>query len=360
MRKTQMALAAVALVASTAAFADVTVSGRIDYAYAADDTTGGGLTGLRGGNLAPNFVNVTGSEDLGGGMKAYFNWVNLVQNGGSLANANSNVGITNGTAGVKLGRVTDDFLTGVLAFDVTGGGNMGSAVSPILQFGATGAFHSNAVQLDGSVAGINFGATYIGQNTATPAGYIASTQQTAAASAVLGTPAIAATDAVQTGNAGKQGDYSLKFNTEVSGIRLGAAYASRSTSVTTIAADAPAMTAKTHTFLGAGTNVGDLTVNINYMNLNTTTVLGANASYPLTGAVTATVGYYDYADTTTTVNAGSLSSIGLKYAFSKATTAFANYEKVSGGAIAMRGNVDNGGTANTARGIFMLGLAQSF
>ena len=359
MKKTQMALAAVALVASTAAFADVTVSGRIDYAYTADDTTGGGLTGLRGGNLAPNFVNVTGSEDLGGGMKASFNWVNLVTNAGGLVNANSNVGISNGTAGVKLGRVTDDFLTGVLAFDVTGGGNMGSAVSPILQFGATGAFHSNAVQLDGSVAGVNFGATYIGQNSAAT-NYVATALQTADASAVLGTPAIAAGNNVQNGNAGAQGDYAIKANTEVGGIRLGAAYASRSTSSTTIAATAPAMTAKTHTFLGAGTNVGDLTVNVNYMSLNTTTVLGANASYPLTGAVTATVGYYDYADTTTTTNAGSLSSIGLKYAFSKATTAFANYEKVSGGAIAMRGNVDNGGTANTARGIIMLGVAQSF
>jgi hypothetical protein len=359
MRKTQMALAAVALVASTAAFADVTVSGRIDYAYAADDTAGGGLTGLRGGNLAPNFVNVTGSEDLGGGMKGYFNWVNLVTNGGALANANANVGITNGTAGVKLGRVTDDFLTGVLAFDVTGGGNMGSAVSPILQFGSTGAFHSNAIQLDGSVAGINFGATYIGQNTAGTS-YVATALQTAAASAVLGTPAINGGDQVQNSNAGAQGDYSLKFNTVVSGIRLGAAYASRSTSATTIAGTAPAMTAKTHTFVGAGTNVGDLAVNVNYMSLNTTTVLGANASYPLSGAITATVGYYDYADTTTTANAGSLSSVGLKYAFSKATTAFANYEKVSGGAIAMRGSVDHGATANTARGIFMLGVAQSF
>jgi len=251
----------------------------------------------------------------------------------------------------------------VLAFDVTGGGNMGSAVSPILQFGSTGAFHSNAIQLDGSVAGVNFGATYIGQNTATPAGYVANAFQTAAASAVLGTPAIAAGDQVQSANAGAQGDYSLKFNTEVSGIRLGAAYASRSTSATTSAvanATAPAMTAKTHTFVGAGTNVGDLAVNVNYMSLNTTTVLGANASYPLSGAITATVGYYDYADTTTTANAGSLSSVGLKYAFSKATTAFANYEKVSGGAIAMRGSVDHGGTANTARGIFMLGVAQSF
>lgn len=299
MKRTQIALAAVALVASSAALADVAVSGRIDYAYANDDTTGGGLSGIRGGNLAPNFVNVTGSGDLGGGMKASFNWVNMVTNAGGLVNANANVGINTGAVGVKLGRVTDDFLTGTLAFDVTGGGNMGSAVSPILQFGATGAFHSNAVQLDGSVAGVNFGATYIGQDTAASS-YVATAVQTAAASAVLGTPAIASGNTVHNARAGAQGDYSLKFNTEVGGIRLGGAYASRSTAATTVGGTAPSMTAKTHQFIGAGTDIGGLTVNVNYMKLNTTTVTGGNGSYPLADAITATVGYYNYADSTTT------------------------------------------------------------
>jgi len=347
MKKTQIALAAVALVASSAALADVAVSGRIDYAYANDDTTGGGLSGIRGGNLAPNFVNVTGSEDLGGGMKGYFNWVNLVTNAGGLVNANANVGISTGAAGVKLGRVSDDFLTGVLAFDVTGGGNMGSAVSPILQFGATGAFHSNAVQLDGSAAGVNFGATYIGQDS------------TSAISLADNAGTVRATAGAY---AGAQGDYSVKANTDVGGIRVGAAYASRSTAAAATAGTTTpvALTAKTHQFIGAGTDIGGLTVNVNYMKLNTTTVTGGNGSYPLADAITATVGYYNYADSTTTTNAGTLMSVGLKYAFSKATTAFANYEKVTGGAVAMRGNVDNGGTANTARGIAMVGLAHSF
>ena len=340
-----MALAAVALVASTAAMAaDVTVSGRFDYGYA-NASVANTVTGVQGGLLAPNFVNVTGSEDLGGGMKASFNWVNLVTNAGALVNANANVGIDTGAVGVKLGRVTDDFLTGVLAFDVTGGGNMGSAVSPILQMGATGAFHSNALQINGSASGINFGATVIGQDST---GAVTATTDDA-----LGTPVAAA-------RAGARGDYSLKANTDIGGIRLGAAYARRSTSGTTQGADAVTqadMTAYTHQFIGAGTNLGDLTVNVNYMKLNTTTVTGGNGSYPLAEAVTATAGYYSYSDSADT-NTGSLMSVGLKYAFSKRTTGFANYEKTSGAAVAMQGAV--GYNAGAANGVTILGLAHSF
>jgi len=336
-------MAAVALVASSAALADVTVSGRFDYGYASDNKAGGGLTGIRGGNLAPNFLNVTGSEDLGGGMKGYFNWVNLVTNNGTLVNANANAGISTGAAGIKLGRVTDDFLTGVLAFDVTGGGNMGSAVSPILQFGATGAFHSNAIQLDASAAGVNFGATYIGQDSASALGFNT-----------------AGTDGVAGAYAGAKGDYSVKANTDVGGIRVGAAYASRSTAAASSTATANTLAAKSHQFIGVRTDLGSLTVNVNYMKLNTTTVTGANGSYPLADAVTATVGYYNYADSTTSANAGTLTSVGLKYSFSKSTLAFANYEKVTGGAAAMRGNVDNGANSTTARGIAIFGIAKSF
>ena len=117
------------------------------------------------------------------------------------------------------------------------------------------------------------------------------------------------------------------------------------------------MTAYTHQFIGAGTNLGDLTVNVNYMKLNTTTVTGGNGSYPLAEAVTATAGYYSYSDSADT-NTGSLMSVGLKYAFSKRTTGFANYEKTSGAAVAMQGAV--GYNAGAANGVTILGLAHSF
>jgi hypothetical protein len=285
-------------------------------------------------------------------MKASFNWVNLVTNAGALVNANANAGISNEMGGVKLGRVTDDFLTGVLAFDVTGGGNMGSAVSPILQMGATGAFHSNAVQLDGSAAGVNFGLTYIGQNSSATTG-VASADTTLAD----GTTVVNAGSALTSGYAGAKGDYSFKANTEIGGIRLGTAFARRSTANAVAGNAADPLAAASHQFVGAGTSLGDLTVNVNYMKLNTTTVTGGNGSYPLTGAITATAGYYSYNDSADT-NTGSLTSIGLKYAFSKRTTGFANYEKTTGGAVAMQGAV--GYNAGAANGVTILGLAHSF
>jgi len=343
MRKTQMALAAVALVASTAVLADgVKVSGRFDYAYAADSKST--MSGIREGNLAPNFVNVTGSEDLGGGMKASFNWVNLVNINGGLANANANVGISTDTAGVKLGRVTDTFLKGVLAFDVTGGGNMGSAVSPILQFGATSAFHSNAIQIDANAAGVNLEATYIGQDTAQSYAINASGNNAA------------------TAYSGAKGDYSFSASTDIGGIKVGAAYSLHSKNMTTTAG---AMTERKSMAIGVGGNLGPVTANFLYMDLgktttanSSTTVSGANGAYPLTDAVTLTAGYYNYQGGVSNASNGTLTSVGAKYAFSKATTGFVNYEKVTGAAVAMQGSVT--GSGGTAKNITMIGLAHAF
>jgi|GEM_PF-4949138 hypothetical protein len=353
MRKTQMALAAVALVASTAAMADVAVSGRFDYGYAT--STGSAVSGIQGSLLAPNFVTVSGSEDLGNGLKASFNWRNIVGNAGGLANANSEVGIGTDTVGVKLGRVTDDFLQGVCGFDVTGCQNIGSAVSPILQFGATGAFHSNAVQVNGSGAGVNFGATYIAATTAAAAPYDATAAS--AANGPAGAPAIAIGDTVNPGRAGAKGDYSLRASTEFSGIRVGVAYAQRTSSLTTETGTAGAFTATKHSSIGVGTNFGDLAANLLYMNLDTTTVTGVNGSYPVITGTNLVAGYYNYSNSTDSAKAGTLYSVGLRHALSKQTTAFANYEKGSGGAGVMVGS--NLG-ATPANGVAILGLAHSF
>jgi len=91
-----------------------------------------------------------------------------------------------------------------------------------------------------------------------------------------------------------------------------------------------------------------------------TTVTGINGSYPIAEAVTLTAGYYDYAGGVSAANDGKLTSLGAKYAFSKATTGFVNYEKVSGAAQAMRGSVTAGGSAGTNKNIIMIGVAHAF
>ncbi|MFM8467713.1 MAG: hypothetical protein ACKOAO_09160, partial [Oxalobacteraceae bacterium] len=63
MRKTQVALAALALMASTAALADgVAISGGIDIGM--QNSTGDGSK-MRSGMLGINVVNLAASEDLG-------------------------------------------------------------------------------------------------------------------------------------------------------------------------------------------------------------------------------------------------------------------------------------------------------
>ena len=71
MKKTQVALAALALVASSAAMAEVTIYGTVDAGVANSTGSGTNLSSA-GGFVAGNNIGFKGSEDLGGGMKANF------------------------------------------------------------------------------------------------------------------------------------------------------------------------------------------------------------------------------------------------------------------------------------------------
>jgi len=74
MKKTQMALAAVALVASSAALAEgVQISGRVEMGAQSVSGTGSNTTNtLAGYNMAGSELRFTGDEDLGNGLKANF------------------------------------------------------------------------------------------------------------------------------------------------------------------------------------------------------------------------------------------------------------------------------------------------
>ncbi len=348
MKKTQMALAAVALVASTAAMAaDVSVSGRIDYGYASDNSSTTSQTGLQGGLLAANFFNVGGSEDMGGGLKASFNWSNIIV-GSGIANAQSWVGVDSDMGGIKLGKVVDSFWgAGVANFDVTGGQNIGSAVSPVIQFKASNIFQAGAVQANANVAGVSIGATYVANSSG----------ETASMTTVDATAGCAVGSACYLGHSAAKGDYSIAATTDLGPVKIGAG--SSRLSVSAADTSATTATAQTHWFAGVGTTIGGVTANGLYMKLNTTTVAGLNGSIPLSDAVTAHAAYYDYSDASTAANGGSMTVIGGKYALSKSTSAFGNYQTVSGGAAAMVGQP--GGTSGlTARSIFILGVAHSF
>ena len=94
MKKTLIALAALA---ATGAFAQVSVYGRLDVGYAATTNTSNGADTKDNGVVSHNSVSsmwgIQGSEDLGGGLKANFK---LEQD---IYTANGNVGVSGSSAG---------------------------------------------------------------------------------------------------------------------------------------------------------------------------------------------------------------------------------------------------------------------
>lgn len=336
MKKTQMALAAVALVASAAAMADgVTVSGRFDIGYMSgsgsadlNGATAGTLgKALNTGLLAPNFLNFSGSEDLGNGMKASFMLSSIINsagfNTGSIGTAQSYVGLSGDFGGIKLGQTVDSFAGTYLGFDVSGGSNIGSAVSSLFAHGASGVFHDRSIQVTApTFAGVNAAATYIVQDGSSALG--------------AGTT--------------KAGDYSVAGSADVGSIKVGAGYSV-----------AGALGNKS-SFLGAGTDLGFAKVNVLYLSSSDVgtaglkaSTAGVNAEIPVAGALTARVGYYNTSGTNTTINGTTTVVTGL-YALSPKTSVFANWEQASG-SVKLGGGNGGYGTAGSATTI---GVATSF
>ncbi len=127
MKKTQVALAALALVASSAAMAaDVTLSGQIDigvFNTGKDDNGAGGTFMEQGGLLDHSSITINVSEDLGAGLKAFavlesgFNANGGIDNGGTQGNQNalfnrqSFVGLASESLGtVGLGKQLSPFI----------------------------------------------------------------------------------------------------------------------------------------------------------------------------------------------------------------------------------------------------------
>jgi predicted porin len=192
MRKTQVALAALALVASTAALADgVTVYGVLDMGLG---STNNGSTTTRSfgtaGSQSPSLFGVRGSEDLGNGMKASFNLeAGLTGGNGSLGNGSAsyatgttstsavntslfgraaNVGLEGDFGSVKLGTHMDPGFAAAAGVDPRGMANdSGSAVNfwgfsqstgpAVFQ----GIFNANSVMYSSpSVNGLQVSASY--------------------------------------------------------------------------------------------------------------------------------------------------------------------------------------------------------
>ncbi len=168
MRKTQVALAALALMASTAALADgVTISGQMDvgvFNTGTDNNGAGGTFIEQGGMLDHSSITFNVSEDLGGGMKAFatleagFNANGYFDNGNGpvqggaqrVFNRQSLIGLSGDFGTIGLGKQLSPF---ILTAALTNGG-FGSFWVPRLMVGngslAGGAFAAGGTGLNGS------------------------------------------------------------------------------------------------------------------------------------------------------------------------------------------------------------------
>ncbi len=304
MKKTQVALAALALVASTAAMAEVKIGGHVDVGV--NNTTGNGTT-LTGGNLDINNINFSASEELDGGLKAgAFALLRFESTTGALTRPGTtgdgtlfeiaHVNLSSASVGtIELGRTVDAFWgNGLAGFDVTSGSNLGSAVGSALNLQTTKVFVDNSVHyVSPNIGGLTVAGTYVVQDSTTGATIATATK----------------------------GDKSLTANYSINGIRVGAGYMKSDL-------------AKGY-FVAAGYDFGVANVNVIYQDAKDAssvgiTSTGINAAIPLVGALSATAGYYkDSGSGTFLTGAGSSYQAGLIYSLSKRTRLFANYQKTT-------------------------------
>ncbi len=171
MKKTQVALAALALVASTAALADVKVAGCVDAAIVS--TTAGTVLGGAGDGCASQF-GLYGSEDIGGGLAASFNLETgfstangAIANGGNTAtglfNRKANVGVGTKEATVTLGLAKSAWIEaaggGLTAYGMNGVGVPALAILNPGLSGTTqagGFFVGNLAGLSGDLGMFNY------------------------------------------------------------------------------------------------------------------------------------------------------------------------------------------------------------
>jgi predicted porin len=154
MKKTLIALAAVAATGAAMAQSSVTIYGVLDAAVTSVNNSGTGSTdntGLTSSNNATNRIGFRGTEDLGGGLKANFQvetGINIDAPGAStLGDRGAWVGVSGGFGEVRLGReYSTTFWSGFLysPFGTGGVGNNLGFAARVLAYQITGQGNADA------------------------------------------------------------------------------------------------------------------------------------------------------------------------------------------------------------------------
>jgi len=351
MKKTQIALAALALVASTAAIADgVKVSGQIDVGIG--HTTGVGTYMDQGAWADNSNITFSGDESLGNGMKAFFTLAQgFTQNGdpgnggnGTLFSRESLIGLSGDFGTVKLGQQLSPY---ILSYAIS-------------QAGTPGGFWVNNFIMGGGLGNVAVGA---GDGAFQKGGFFIPNAVSYTTPSINGWTATVLTN---TANGAKDGamaattsdaDKYTAYNVigAIGGINVTAGYQKRGSSYTS-------------TVIGASTSFGDLTVAGNYNKHNvdssaafafptaSTSSYLLSAAYKLQEALTVVGGY----GANDLASDQSMTNVGLKYAMSARTYTYISYVRATGGAqssLAQRGNYSTAGANNATT---VVGVAHSF
>ena len=344
MKKTQVALAALALVASTAAVAEVKMSGIIDLGVGRYSNTNGGYFD-QGAWSDHSSVTLSGGEDMGSGRKAFFNLeAGFTQNGnagnggnGGLFSRQSNVGLSSEAGTITLGQQLSPYILSHAVSQVNPGNFW---VNRIIMGGG---LNNAALNLSGNASAQQAGGFFIAN---------AVTYTTPSISGWTGTGMVSTKSSAQDGtvNAITDSDRytSLAVNGSFAGINITAANQDRKNLYSSW-------------IIGGTYAIDDLTIAVNYNRHTDQGQQSVNsyllgASYKLSGATTLVAGL-----ARNNLNqAQGLTNVGVKYDLSKATFVYLTYVRATNGAISSLADRGNYATAGAANSNTVVGVSHSF
>ncbi len=339
MKKTQMALAAVALVASTGAMAQVTISGSYDIGVGSFNTgakPGTNNIGVQeGATNGGSFFTLSGSDDLGG-MKASFTLqtgfdatTGTMSNGGnipgsgtqSVFNRQANVALSGGFGTVTLGNQLSTYIAG--------------AAGTVLPGSIFGAFDVSAIAAQDAAQGGGNNGGFFTRNAVTY-----STPD-------LGGASLSVQKQIQGNDPANYDATAAAGSISLGDVKASAGYLDRT--------DRKSWT------VGASAPLGPLTANLRYTESDPTGAVKASTqvrggvSYALTDSTTLTV---QHATNSGSLK-GDLTSIGAIYSLSKATSVYAHYSGASAG---WNASAYGAAAASATKGgsSFAVGVATSF
>ncbi len=354
MRKTQVALAAMALVASTAVLADgVTVYGSADGSV----ISGGGTTAFDGGGgYTTSLLGFRGSEDLGNGLTASFHLetgVNLANGaiggggGGNtgLFNRAANVSLGNEAVGVTLGNTFSVAVAGMFGGATAGAGDNVNVPAVVRMFGGLPGVVAHTGGTEGTTGAFNGVAN---------SGFFIPDALTLRASGggltFQGQTRITTKDA--TAGSENSGYSALSMSGSAGGINFTVGGQQSSG----LAASAVGGDYKT-TFVSANTNFGGVGLNGAYARntgLVDASTYMVGASYPLSEAASIGAIHVKGAD------GDNQTSVNVKYSLSKSTVVYATYSKFAiDGGTTNYSNTNNGGLTDV-KNVVAVGISRSF